>query len=196
MTDPDQIRAHSIIKTVTAQEAFFVAESPVEVRGRLAEMRQNMSLGLVEDEGEQSGLLVLVGIDTYADPNTQKTKVEPFELSLHPGTIALIRGVSDHYWDTHLAMGDQVGQRAAAEAAPQGGGLGSFLQSMGFEVWPPQGGNPRHQGGGHGVKPALISQVQPTDKCCCDHTVAEHEVNGEFVGGCQACGCGVFHTHD
>lgn len=191
----DQPRANAVVKLLTG-DTHFIMETPHEVRAKRAELRENVDLGLGDGEDGNGGLLVLAGLDVFAgDP----PDVEAFDLSVHPGMIGMVRGITDRYWKAHLELAstapDPTPMPGPGGPSP-GNPLGKMLSDMGFQVL--GGGGFPMQGLEHGTKPRSIKNASPDEICCCGHRADSHLFGEEFVGDCHAegCTCGLFHTHD
>lgn len=201
MTEDAQLRAHSLVTVFPQGETVLLHETPAEIRARMAEFREATSMGLgVEDLEEKSGLLVFMGIDVYMpEGDSAEPIIEPVEMSLHPGSIGKIRGVSERYWKGHVGVARAQGAEQPPHVPPGVSGLEDVLRAAGFNPTTIDLGTLRPpEPPGHGAQPAVVSEVEPATICCCDHSVADHDISGKFVGACkvEGCDCYLFHTHD
>jgi hypothetical protein len=194
---PDHgLRAHTIVRLMTGQDTFWVVETPAEIREKLRALKEDFSMGLGEEAEDEGSMLRLIGLDIWTG---EAAETEPYELAVHPGTVVVVRGISETYWKRHLAS-----------ANAQGGGVGvggvnaeEFMQQflggkgVGGLVIGPEG---IRQFGAGPAKPLKVAEGTDSSdlECCCGHPAFNHDQTAEFVGECAeaGCTCGRFHTHD
>jgi len=191
------VKANALVATLGGLEKFLVVETAPEVRAKIAELREQGSYSLGEEEGDRSGFLILLGLDIYAEAGRPEgPRIEPFDVGIHPGTVGVIREVTDSFWQAHIESIDSMVRQQNLPAPPERGDmireLRGVLDSMGFAV---VGGGTIAQDA-YGMKPALASEVDPETKCCCGDKASVHRTKGAVIGSCEKCPCGLFHTHD
>jgi hypothetical protein len=171
----------------------WVVESPAEIRAKLKALKEAHSMGIDSEDDEM--LLVLTGLDLYTD---KPPHVEPYDLSLHPGTVLQIKEVNERFWDSHLARareekpGPPEGMPPAmAEALT---GLGVDLSQV-TPLFPP--GVSPHGGEGDSATMTLeqFNENGAEVECCCGHKALNHVISERRVEECTECDCVLFHTH-
>lgn len=209
MEDPQvTLKPRAIISMVTGHDAFFVLDSPNEIRDKRAALANDAELGGNEDPGEH-GLIVLAGVDIYSDG-----AIEPYDLSLNPSFILHVKEVTDRGWKAHLdnaGLNPETGKPLmppGEPVEPDAEGVPPFIQTLmkaGVQVNMVGGGRfGVGEASSRGTidaatvesaHPLLTEDAKGDEKCCCGHQAEEHYKGEKVIESCNACPCGMFHTH-
>jgi hypothetical protein len=179
----------AIVQLAIPSDAFYVLETPPEVRGKLTDLKNDYSGSLGEDS-DDSGLLVLNEIELHTRPEVSP---ELIERSVHPQLIAWVKDLHLNYWASQLQIAGEANQqwRQMEEHTMAGvpGPVRTLIEGL------TGGGASFSEPGGEGMTAVEFAKKGAEEiECCCGHKAMQHEI-GDKIGACEQCGCARFHTH-